>query len=146
MARFWFILNQTTKSNIMKKLTIILTAGLLFVGAAGYAQSAGGATNGEKKVKLAEKYDSKDQAKAGVKKKKGAEAAERNRAEKKEAMIEKYGSEEAAKEAAREHRMENHESAGGGDKKEQMKAKAQENPERRDEMKATMQEKKKKKG
>ena len=67
----------------MKKLTMLITAGLMFLGASAYAQNAGQVTKQQKKDHMTEKYSESGRSKAEVKQHHAASADGNDRQERK---------------------------------------------------------------
>ncbi len=126
----------------MKKISVLVTVGLLFIGSSVMAQSA---TNNreEKKVQMKEQYDNKGDAQKAVQNRRAKNAG--TKVQQKERMQENFDSKEEAKEAVQE-RQQNQEQqkAANAEKKQEVKVRAQESGHSKEQVQQKAQTKRKK--
>ena len=130
------------KLNIMKKLTVLVSVGLLFIGSSVMAQSSTD-NRDEKKVQMKEQYDNKGDAQKAVQNRRAKNAG--TKVQQKERMQENFDSKDEAKEAVQE-RKENQERKQevNAEKKQEMKVRAQESGKSKSQVQQKAQAKKKK--
>lgn len=126
----------------MKKITVMMLAGFLFLGTAAMAQSTTDRVNKEeRKEKLKSNFDTKKDASKAVQKKK-AQQNQAEQADRKRRMQENFDSKEEAKEAVTKRQAEQRQEKRD-ERKDQIKATAKENGKNKADVKQAAKKKKK---